>query len=108
MHLKLLSLGHLWISHCKNDKILGAAVQGDIVVGQDITRRHIAVMGVEEIGQIVFGSSDGRGSSPDLHKLSFSAIQLCLPPLLLAPIKQVDVKHWLEQLNHPDDGVTGS
>ena len=77
-------------------------------MGKDITGRYVAVVGVEEIGQIVLGSSDGCGSTPDLHKLSFPAQQLRLLPLLLAPIEQVDVKHWLEQLNHPDNGLAGS
>ena len=77
-------------------------------MGKDITWVNIAVVGVQEIGQIVFGSSYCRGTSPDLHKLSFPACQLCLLPLLLAPVEQVDVKHRLEQLNHPDDEVAGS
>ena len=77
-------------------------------MGKDITGRYVAVVGEEEIGQIVFSSSDGCGSSPDLHKLSFPAHQLSLLPLLLAPMEQVNVKHWLKQLNHPDDGLAGS
>ena len=74
-------------------------------MGKDITWVNIAVVGVQEIGQIVFGSSYCSGTSPDLHKLSISAGQLCLLPLLLAPVEQVDVKHRLEQLNHPDDSM---
>ena len=64
---------NLWVWHCKDDKVIGEAVQGDIVVGEDVIGGNVGEMGVQKVGQIMLKGLERRGTSPDLHQVSVLA-----------------------------------